>query len=56
MTELLRDTSIRNVNTVLTLCYSFFLYGEKERRELKMNYKAMMLEAITAIIPSLHRF
>lgn len=36
--------------------FQFFPRGEKERKELKMNYKAMMLEVITAIIPSLHRF
>lgn len=40
VTELLRDTSIRNVNTVLTFSVSVFPRGEKERKELKMNYKA----------------
>lgn len=35
VTELLRDTSIRNVNTVLTLCFSFFLVEKKKGKSLK---------------------
>ena len=31
VTELLRDTSIRNVNTVLTLCFSFFPLWRKRK-------------------------
>ena len=54
ITESLEDISNRNVNTTLTVP-SFFLPARRERSHLKMNYKAIKLEVIMGITPSLHR-
>lgn len=57
VTELLENISNRNVNSMLTVPF-FFLSSVKkrERRGLKMKYKATTLEVTTGIILFLHRF